>query len=371
MHADLVAKTEPMLSSASVADLRFRALKERCALTVEATIIDIVCADADDGERAQAILDIAIVRNDLPHIQSRSCRDLAIIDPSRARELVRHLLKEPPSDERDIVRARAFTTLAELPNLTEQEVLAVAHGLKDRLPLVREQVARAIKLLPSVRLRELQAVLERLSDNKGAHVVALRELAARVVPGVEESAEPEVKTRVRIDASGLKDSERHPTPKLPKQRTRAGKAVHAPVVQRISSTTVSGKQKLHNSSAHVASSVTHAADRPVSASNPPPADVNLSALSVPPRTEVLPCSKSIESLRSEEFAGMTWADLRVQTERLSTPRALCACIAEMVIRFGKDATLEVAAGQLCFVVSHTDPEIKAMSASLSTYLFSS
>jgi len=371
MHADLVAKTEPMLSSSSVAELRSRALTERCAFTVEATIIDIVCADADDGERAQAILDIAIARNDLPHIQSRSCRDLAIMDPSRARELVRYLLKESPSDDRDMVRARAFATLAELPNLTEQEVLAVAHGLKDRLPLVREQVARAINLLPSVRLRELQAVLERLADHKGAHVVALRELAARVVPGVEEFAEPEVKTKVRIDASGLKDSERHPTPKLPKQRTRAGKAVHAPVVQRISSTTVSGKQKLHSSSAHVASSVTHAVDRPVSASNPPAADVNLSELSVPPRSEVLPSSKSIESLRSGEFAGMTWAELRVQTERLSTPRALCACIAEMVIRFGKDATLQAAAGQLCFVASQTDPEIKAMSASLMTYLFNS
>ena len=371
MHADLVAKTEPMLSSAYVAELRFRALKERCALTVEATILDIVCADADDGDRAQAILDIAIARNDLPHIQSRSCRDLAIIDPSRARELVRHLLKESPSDDRDMVRARAFATLAELPNLTEQEVLAVAHGLKDRLPLVREQVSRTINLLPSVRLRELQAVLERLSDNKGAHVVALRELAARVVTGVEESAEPEAKTRVRIGASDQKDSERHSTPKSPKQQTRAGRAVHAPVVHRISSTTVSGKQELHSSSAHVASSVTQAVDRPVLSSNPPPADVNLSELSVPPRSEMLPSSKSIESLRSREFAGMTWAELRVQTERISTPRALCACIAEMVIRFGKDATLEAAAGQLCFVVSHTDPEIKAMSASLSTYLFSS
>ena len=370
MHSNVIAKSAPTLPVASVAELRSQALKERCALTVEARMIDILCADAEESERSQAILDIAIARNDLPHIQARSCRDLSIMDPSRARELVRYLLKESPSDERDMVRARAFATLAELPNLTEQEVIAVAHGLKDRFPIVREHVGRAIQLLPADRFRMLQAMVERLADHKGLHVVALRDFVARVVPGVGESTEPDFKGRVRVNEASPKDSQQ-PTPKLIRERASTARAVRDPVIQRGPPAKVCGRQASHSSAQRMEASRTNLPDRRVSVSTQPPAAVSLSQPSLSPRSEVSSASVSIEGLRRGEFAGMTWAELRIETERSDNPRTLSACIAEMAVRFGKDATLQVTSGQLCFVASHADPEIKAMSASLSAYLFGS
>lgn len=369
MQADLSVKAQANLQSVSVAELRAQALKEKCAHTVEARITDIVCASADDSERAQALLDIAIARNDLPHIQVRSCRDLSIIDPSRARQLVRYLLKEPPSEERDRVRARAFATLVELPNITEQEVLAVAHGLRDRFPIVREHILTAIKLLPAERFRELEALISTLSVQKGPHVVQLRELIAARAAGEGRGSGAELKPVRRGAQSLCIDSPLPSVSQSSQARPRTTTGVRSSAVRDGSPSTKPPAQVGRAASeATPPFGDTHARQSAVVPTISSPENAS-SGLASSPSNKALLNSASIEAIRVESLSSKTWAELLAQQDRYEDPRMLCACIAEMAVRFGADATLGAAAAKLCFVASHSDPDIKRMSAALTHYLF--
>lgn len=344
----------------SVQDLHAMALQAACAHTAETFVSEIFSSLEPDRVRAEAILDIAMKRPDQPSIQLRSFQDLKALDTGAARRLVTHILQEPLDEDRDHLRARALATLVELPDITREEAILIGEGLRCRFRNVAHAVKQAINSLTRSQLSTLGDAVEQVQGVAASKVVPLAALIREAYPTAQS----------RSVVEEFADDRTAEEPSFPRELRN----VSMPVASRIRPSaivkTVARPQPrpvAQEAETPGIGSVITAAEPQVDTRTPQALTVE--PLSLPSRPIVSITSASLNGLRDPKLLDKTWQELLFERDRQKDPRKLCACIAEMVARFGAELSRDAASSALIYVVSHPDPELKRMGEVLVDLLF--
>ena len=338
--------------------------RERCAKKAEELFARILLCEAPREDQAQAILDIALSRGDFPHIQLRALSDLAALDAPRARTLIEHVVRQPIDEDREHVRARAYATLVDLSELDGADLALILRGLGERSRLVESAIKSSIGYLSEQRLRRLEQSLDQINPRVVPQVVSLRQL---VRDGVSSSA------RRLPNLEAIEDQDE---PKPPRRRD-AGTASSARTASNNFDRTQ--RSRVPPKAAAAARSITPQREVARMAAPPIPTSqlIGEGPLTTPvTREATLPPypaeagpAVSLETIRDIRFRDKTWQELLAERDRLHDPRQLCACMAEMTVRFGKELTRDAVSTKLVYVLSHPDPEIKRQAGLLVALLF--
>lgn len=347
----------------SVEQLHAMVLRETCAQKAELWISEILFSPQDDRLKAEVIFDIVTQRADFPSLQLRACHDLKALDPNTARKFVLQIVQEPLNEDRDHIRARALATLVELPTITPSEALLIADGLKCRFRTVAYAVRQAIGSLSRVELDALGDVAAQLKGADAARVAPLRAL----IEEVYESS----RIRPRVEALEVeRTSEKLVVPKRARPEMTKRAVTHSgsrTTLRPAPTISVAAKDSQANAS------LPHGRPSPTSSVRPLEASTtqaqSIAPISLPPRPAAPTTQASLDALRDSKLRDKTWQDLLFERDRQKDPRKLCACIAEMVARFGPELARDAASSSLIFVVSHRDPELKRMGEVLVNQLF--
>jgi hypothetical protein len=367
MEAVVERKSQELHQNApAMKELHAIALQATCAYKVEFVLSEIFASSEDDRVKAKAILDIATRRSDYPSIQLLALQDLKILDPSSARLLVSQLLQEPLDEERDHIRARALATLVELPDITPNEAMFIGEGLKCRIRNVAHAVKQAINSLSRPQLGALEDAIAKLRGVDASKVAPLVAVVKEAYPSapnrsVSEDFEEErdqarlsshkgVRSAASSGAAGhrLSGSIRPPAPLKSVAPSGSRPAPNKPETSRVSSSPAAPARSFNEPTMQAQS---------------------VEPINLPPRPVVSTTAASLEALRDSKLLDKTWQELLFERDRQKDPRKLCACIAEMVARFGVELTRDAASTSLIYVVSHPDPELKRMGGVLVDHLF--
>lgn len=362
---DLREVPQARVADVTLEQLRRGVLEARCAKEAERLVGDILLCEAPREDQAHAILDIALSRGDFPHIQLRALSDLAALDAPRARTLIEHIVRQPIDEDREHVRARAYATFVDVSELQGADLTLILKGLGERSRLVEGAIKSSIGYLSEQRLRRLEQSLDQVNPRGFPPVTSLRQLVrdrlssgARRLPALDPREDQEEPKPPRRKEPGTTSSarpksghfERAQRSSVPSKVAAAPRALTpqiavarapAPPPQRTS-------QPIR--------------EEPVT--TPTNSEATLPARPVEPGAAV-----SLEALRDIRFRNMTWQELLTERDRLKDPRQLCACMAEMTVRFGKELTRDAASSKLVFVLSHPEPEIKRLAELLVAQLF--
>jgi len=345
--------------------LRTGVLQAPCAKKAEELVAGILLTKASRTDQAQAILDIALSRGDFPHIQLRALSDLAALDTPRARTLIEHIVRQPIDEDREHIRARAYATLVNVSELQEADLTLILRGFSERSRLVQNAIKCAIGYLSEQRLRHLDQSLDQFNPRVAPQVGSLRQLVrdrlssgARRLPALEPREDQEEPKPPRRKEPGTTSSarpksghlERAQRPSVPLKAAAAPRAL-TPQIE-VARTPAPPPQR------------TSQPIREEPVTTPTNSEATLPARPVEPGAAV-----SLEALRDIRFRNMTWQELLTERDRLKDPRQLCACMAEMTVRFGKELTRDAASSKLVFVLSHPEPEIKRLAELLVAQLF--
>jgi hypothetical protein len=355
----------------TVEELHARALREPCALKAELWLSEILFSPGDDRLKAEVILDIVTRRADFPSVQLRAFQDLKALDPDTARKFVLQIVQEPLHEDRDHIRARALATLVELPAITPGEALLLADGLKCRFRTVAYAVTHAIGSLSRA---DLSAIGEAAAQWKGTEAIKVAPLVAALKEAYQDAP-----TRSVIEA--LEDEKEHEKLVSPKQPRPESALV--PAAKRVSRAIfrpapASSKAAIDSQAVETNARVPRVSPSPTSVVRPLEAPStqapttqaqSMAPISLPPRPVVSTAPASLDALRDPKLLDKTWQELLFERDRQKDPRKLCACIAEMLARFGAELTRDAASSSLIYVVSHSDPELKRMGEVLVDRLF--
>ncbi len=332
---------------------RLSALREPCALKVDELVGKIVFQKSPVANKAQALLDIAVARNDLPIIQNRICTELLILDAEKARVLISFVLKQPIDEDRDVLRARIFSAIVEMPSQTPEELATLAAGLKDRFPTVRRQIHSALVGLPRDRFDTLQKVVSGLAEGREPLVRELSNYLADIERG-RLSSPP------RILPPPLPKKSHPPQHPATRKNTVAQErlAARARLVAERRATAPAPSPKRPPPSPAPGSLMAEPIAKPLP---PPPAS----------QKPAMPVASSISDLRSPSLQSKTWGELQLALNTERDPIESCAIIAEMATRFDREMVLSGSASRLTYLASHQEVDVKKRAGLLINYLLPS
>ncbi len=355
--------TRGVQSSDDLDKLRDSALRERCALTTERLVGEILQSSVPVVQRVPAILDVALGRDDFPYIQVRALSELLYLSPEHARKLIEHILRQPIDEDRDHVRARAYATLVQIPAKTETDVRTLLYGLTEKSRAVQSAIAIAIRDLYGDTLRELQLLVDQ-ADPSSAGRKKLKGLLELSAPTERDFQRP--RSRDARQARKEEGKKCAPQRALNKQPVRP---VDTPQEQKDGGR----RGRSPRSSARSEPQPPLIQLPPVVASVPQPDAPMLSNQSTKAHPRMADFEKhapeSLEEMRDPSYRKMTWRELLTQRDALTDPSMLCACFAEMIERFGARLARDEVATRLVWVMSHSEPELKSKAGILLRRLF--
>lgn len=340
--------------------LRTRTLSVRCAIEAEVILGDIIhLAHEPASERAGAILDFAVTRDDLPPIQIRAITELLVLEPDHARKLIGHLVQRPFDEDLEHVRARAYAALVELPDPTQKDVALLEQGLKSSRA-ARDAITRALEAQRTPKLEALKAVVGQQRPGATPPIVKLKAVLESAHDSSHEARwQPERVARI-VHADTRPKQEKSvisapPVPRRPK-----------PAAERTLPRVGTKRGERAGTPAAIAPSVPPVS--PPAPKSSPVSDTTMQ-LSLPPRPVEQATNAGLDSLREPRFHSMAWRELLAQRDSIRDPHMLCACFAEMASRFDRELAQDAVATRLVWIVSHPEPELKRKASLIVRALF--
>jgi len=149
---DIETKPEPAFES-----IVSQALKSSCGLVVDELIAKIAFSDCALKTKADAILSIALRRQEFPHVVVRCFTELELLGQSWVRILIDDVIAKPEDPDMDQVRGRALASLVKIEDLSSFDVSLLANNIHHRFTNISYQIARAISHLVPKQLTYLHA----------------------------------------------------------------------------------------------------------------------------------------------------------------------------------------------------------------------
>jgi hypothetical protein len=340
------------------------ALSARCPVATETAIREIIASKTAKSDRAQALLDVGHARGDLPFIQTRILSALLTLDPGRARQFIKYIIRNAVDFDHEHVRVRAYTALVELPEKTVDDARIIINGLTERPRAVYSGIINAINSLEEVDRQELRELLGNIPPTaagasklqsllessevsqpsmsvppskvvrpQDGNLIRARRIATRVIPEGDSNDTPTttgMSTSIKDAPIDVRDP--GPTPPPPAQeKIQSAREVRA-----------------QSSSAQATAGRKH-----------------------PERgTDTSLWPQTLEEMRRPEFRSMEWSELLAQRDSLADPHSVCACLAEIRARFSPPALVRnEIANRLCWVRAHQDSELRHKAGILMRQLF--
>ena len=362
-------------------DIVSQALKSSCGLQVDELIAQIAFSDSALKTKAEAILNIALTRQEFPFVVVRCFTELELLGQSWVRILIDDVIAKPEDPDMDQVRGRALASLVKIEDLSLGDVSLLANNIHHRFTNISSQIARAITHLGPKQLTYLhaQALLldPKLVPNVAILIKQLKDAKTRAVDISEETEDSAPLPRIKKTI-----------PKLPRDQS---------LKQPIKPAIISAQPKINranqadSSRARIVPLIKKAVEiKSSQVLNLPPITTELeihgtpfeqvnSEPAVSATIEPAPSAlrqltnnlRLLEDLRDPSLSKKTLSELLWIKSIAKDPIAICRCIAEITTRFGEDEGRDQGSNQLVWIISNpAETPAKEMARVLTRALFS-
>ncbi len=169
-------KVESQAMSAVVTQMRASAVRSdvgakvaeavslRDAKRIEEIVREVSWAPESVEKRTEAIVSIVGHHFALNSVVVGAVHLLESLDPGVAGKLARKILSDPPSDEREMVRAAAIRALVESGTLDQEDLHHVARSINSNLSYVRFACQRALRGLKGANRKALEQLVASSQD---------------------------------------------------------------------------------------------------------------------------------------------------------------------------------------------------------------
>ena len=325
------------------------AVSLRDAKRIEEIVREVSGAPEAVEKRTEAIVSIVDHHFALNSVVIGAVYVLESLDPGVAGKLARKILSDPPSDEREMVRAAAIRALVESGTLAQEDLPHVARSLNSNLSYVRFACQRALRGL------------------KGANRKALEQLVASSQdPGMEplklfvRALEPEARQQAEIAKPPTVPARPRTVPAKPSAEELAARRAlkGAAAARRIADERIKRIQEVSERKAKEARS------EPTGSRAVKPATPTGEAVSGPTaRVEVQDgrpagladneALSRLSALRDPALASLALDGLRTMMTLAVKPDEFAAAAAEVAHRFGIDRA-RAHADRMLWFLSHPD-----------------
>lgn len=372
---NIETKPEPAFES-----IVSQALKSSCGLRVDEFVAQIAMSDTALKTKADAILNIALKRQELPHVVVRCFAALEMLGQSWVRILIDDVIAKPEDPDMDLVRGRALASLVKIEDLSLCDLSLLASSIHHRFTNISSQIARAISHLGPKQLTYLhaQALLldPKLVPNVAILIKQLKEVKTRPVDISEEAQDsaplPRIKQATQKLPRGqslkqpIKPAIISAQPKLSSaEQADSGRARILPLVKKAVEIKSSQVLKLPPITTELAVQGT-----PFQQVNSEPA-VSATIKPAPSALRQLANNlRLLEGLRDPSLSNKSLSELLWIKSETKDPIAICRCIAEITTRFGLDAGRDNGSDQLVWIISDpAETEAKEIAMVLTQALF--
>ena len=362
-------------------DIVSQALKSSCGLLVDELLAQIAFSDSALKTKADAILNIALKRQELPHVVVRCFTELEVLGQSWVRILIDDVIAKPEDSDMDLVRGRALASLVKIEDLSLGDVSLLANNIHHRFTNISSQIARAISHLGLKQLTYLhaQALLldPLLVPNVAILIKQLKDAKTRTIDISEETEDSAPLPRIK-----------QATQKLPR-----GQSLKQPIKPAFISEQLklSSAKQADSSRARIVPLIKKAVEiKSSQVLNLPPITTELeihgtpfeqvnSEPAVSATIEPAPSAlrqltnnlRLLEDLRDPSLSKKTLSELLWIKSIAKDPIAICRCIAEITTRFGEDEGRDQGSNQLVSIISNpAETPAKEMARVLTRALFS-
>ena len=356
------------------------ALTSSCGLRVDEFVAQIAMSDTALKTKADAILNIALKRQELPHVVVRCFAELEMLGQSWVRILIDDVIAKPEDPDMDLVRGRALASLVKIEDLSLNDLSLLARSIQHRFTNIRTQIAHSINHLEPKQLNYLhaQALLldPSLVPNVAILIKQLKEVKTRPVDISEEAQDsaplPRIKQATQKLPRGqslkqpIKPALISAQPKLSSlEQADSGRARILPLVKKAVEIKSSQVLKLPPITTEHAVQGT-----PFQQVNPEP---SVSATIKPAPSALRQLANNLrllEGLRDPSLSKKTLSELLWVKSETKDPIVICRCIAEITTRFGLDAGRDNGSDQLVWIISDpAETEAKEIAMVLTQALF--
>ena len=361
-------------------DIVSQALKSSCGLQVDELIAQIAFSDSALKTKAEAILNIALTRQEFPFVVVRCFTELELLGQSWVRILIDDVIAKPEDPDMDQVRGRALASLVKIEDLSLGDVSLLANNIHHRFSNISTQIARAITHLGLKQLTYLhaQALLldPKLVPNVAILIKQLKDAKTRAVDISEETEDSAPLPRIKKTIPKLPRDQSLKQPIKPAiisaqpkinraNQADSSRARIVPLIKKAVENKSSQVLKLPPITTELAVQGT-----PFQQVNPEP---SVSATIKPAPSALRQLANNLrllEGLRDPSLSKKTLSELLWVKSETKDPIVICRCIAEITTRFGLDAGRDNGSDQLVWIISDpAETEAKEIAMVLTQALF--
>lgn len=350
------------------------ALSNRCGKKVDKYLAEIGLSDTELKTKADAILNIALKRQELPHVVIRCFTELELLGQSWVRILISDVIKKQEDPDMDHVRGQALASLVKIKDLSLDEVALLAKSINHSSRNISYKIADEIKQLGKKQLARLHKQALLLNPTLVPEVVVLiKKLESAKIRAVGISEETE---NSYLSPRALKVTHKPPctesinqtiklVPVSAQPKHNSGMARIIPIAKKAIDVKSSQLLKLQPITTELAVQET-----PLQQVNPEPA-VSAIIEPAPSALRQLAINLLLEDLLDPSLSKKTLSELLWIKSETKEPIAICNCIAEITTRFGLDAGRDNGSDQLVWIISDpAETPAKEMARVLTHALFS-
>jgi len=372
---DIETKPEPAFES-----IVSQALKSSCGLVVDELIAKIAFSDCALKTKADAILSIALRRQEFPHVVVRCFTELELLGQSWVRILIDDVIAKPEDPDMDLVRGRALASLVKIEDLSLCDLSLLARSIQHRFTNIRTQIAHSINHLEPKQLNYLHAKALLLDPllvpNVAILIKQLKDAKTRAIDFSEETEDSAPLPRITQATQKLPRGQSLKQPIKPAfisaqpklnsaKQADSGRARILPLVKKAVEIKSSQVLKLPPITTELAVQA-----KPFQQVNPEPAV----SVTIKPEPSVLRQLANnlrlLEDLRDPSLSKKNLSELLWIKSETKDPIAICRCIAEITTRFGEDAGRDSGSDQLVWIISDpAETEAKEIARILTQALF--
>lgn len=362
-------------------DIVSQALKSSCGLQVNELIVQIAFSDRALKTKAEAILNIALKRQELPHVIVRCFTELEVLGQSWVRMLIDDVIAKPEDPDMDQVRGRALASLVKIEDLSLGDVSLLANNIHHRFTNISSQIARAITHLGPKQLTYLHAQASLLDPKLVPNVVILikqlKDAKTRAVDISEETEDsaplPRTKKTIPKLPRGqflkqpIKPAIISAQPKINRaKQADSGRACILPLIEK--AVEIKSSQVLKLPPISTEPEMHGTPFQQVNSESSVSATIEPAPSALRQLTNNL---RLLEDLRDPSLSKKNLSELLWIKSETKDPIAICRCIAEITTRFGEDAGRDNGSDQLVWIISDPDETpAKEMARVLTHALFS-